>query len=109
MLNLPYTIILWIFFILVFICLFFSGEPGMLIGEIINSDPTKDYIGYVDEKATESKILHDVFKKGDKAFMSGQLQSWLKIIKYLTRLNTTFILWYQILMISVMYPLINLD
>uniref|UniRef100_A0A1B6DM00 Long-chain-fatty-acid--CoA ligase n=1 Tax=Clastoptera arizonana TaxID=38151 RepID=A0A1B6DM00_9HEMI len=47
------------------------GESGMLIGKIISGDPVLDFTGYLDEKATKSKILHNVFLKDDKAFMSG--------------------------------------
>jgi len=29
------------------------------------------FTGYVDKKASEKKILHDVFEKGDNVFNSG--------------------------------------
>uniref|UniRef100_T1IQZ9 Long-chain-fatty-acid--CoA ligase n=1 Tax=Strigamia maritima TaxID=126957 RepID=T1IQZ9_STRMM len=48
-------------------------EPGEFVGKIINSDPVRDFSGYVNEKATEKKIVHSVFRKGDTAFLSGDL------------------------------------
>lgn len=31
------------------------------------------FLGYVNEKDSEKKIVRDVFKKGDQAFLSGTL------------------------------------
>jgi len=50
-----------------------SGEVGHLVGLIKNDDPTRRFDGYSDKKATEKKILRDVFKKGDQWFASGDL------------------------------------
>jgi fatty-acyl-CoA synthase len=50
-------------------------EVGEMIGEIVN-DPNKPaarFEGYADKAATEKKILHDVFKKGDSWFRTGDL------------------------------------
>lgn len=49
------------------------GEPGMLIGIIKQLDPTRHFHGYVDPEASKSKIMYNVFSKGDKAFVSGDL------------------------------------
>ena len=49
-----------------------AGEPGELVSKI-RSDPTGRFTGYADKKATEKKILCDVFYKGDRAFSSGEL------------------------------------
>lgn len=46
------------------------GEPGELLGEI--KDP-KAFAGYTNKKATESKILRDVFAPGDMYFRTGDL------------------------------------
>ena len=50
-------------------------EVGEILGQIIN-DPTKPanrFEGYADRAATETKILRDVFEKGDAWFRSGDL------------------------------------
>jgi citronellyl-CoA synthetase len=46
------------------------GQTGLLLGEISESNP---FSGYTDRQATESKILHDVFQKGDAWFNTGDL------------------------------------
>ncbi|CAJ1437111.1 unnamed protein product [Effrenium voratum] len=50
------------------------GEPGELIFPIKDL-PWKKFEGYTDAKATEKKILRDVFVKGDSWFRSGDLLS----------------------------------
>ncbi|KAL8596763.1 hypothetical protein ACOMHN_053859 [Nucella lapillus] len=49
------------------------GELGELAGKIVKGDPVREFDGYVNKKATEKKILHDVFWKGDTAFMTGDV------------------------------------
>ncbi|KAL5288342.1 SLC27A4.2 family protein [Megaselia abdita] len=49
------------------------GEPGVFIGKIIKGNPAREFLGYVDEKASKKKIVTDVFVKGDAAFLSGDL------------------------------------
>jgi citronellyl-CoA synthetase len=46
------------------------GETGLLLGEISETNP---FLGYTDQQATESKILRDVFQKGDAWFNTGDL------------------------------------
>ena len=46
------------------------GETGLLLGEISESNPL---VGYTNQQATESKILHDVFQRGDAWFNTGDL------------------------------------
>ena len=46
------------------------GETGLLLGEISESNP---FVGYTSQQATESKILHDVFQRGDAWFNTGDL------------------------------------
>jgi fatty-acyl-CoA synthase len=48
------------------------GEIGEAIGQI-GSDVRTAYVGYADKKATEKKVLTDVFKKGDRWFRTGDL------------------------------------
>jgi len=47
-----------------------KGEAGLLLGEI-NED--NRFIGYTSKDATESKIMRDVFEKGDAWFNTGDL------------------------------------
>lgn len=49
------------------------NEPGVFIGKIIPNNPSRAFLGYVDEKASKSKVVHDVYKKGDMAFISGDI------------------------------------
>jgi fatty-acyl-CoA synthase len=48
------------------------GEIGEAIG-LIGTDVRSSYAGYADKKASEKKILRDVFKKGDSWFRTGDL------------------------------------
>lgn len=51
-----------------------ANEPGMFIGMIYTSDATREYSGYVgDKKENEKKVIQHVFRKGDKAFLSGDI------------------------------------
>ncbi|XP_045126369.1 long-chain fatty acid transport protein 4-like isoform X2 [Portunus trituberculatus] len=49
------------------------GEAGEFIGKIIQNDPIRDFHGYADQNATKKKVVKDVFKKGDFAFLSGDI------------------------------------
>lgn len=49
------------------------NEPGMFVGQIKANDPSREFHGYVDEKASKKKVWKDVFHKGDTAFVSGDL------------------------------------
>ncbi|KAB0797360.1 hypothetical protein PPYR_08354 [Photinus pyralis] len=48
------------------------NEPGAFIGKI-TSNPSRAFLGYVDKAASEKKIIHNVFKKGESAFLSGDI------------------------------------
>lgn len=48
-------------------------EPGMLVGLIKQNDPTRQFHGYVDSESSKKKVIENVFKSGDKAFVSGDL------------------------------------
>lgn len=50
-------------------------EPGNFIGKIIPNNPSRAFLGYVDKQASSKKIVHNVFKKGDSAFLSGDILS----------------------------------
>lgn len=47
------------------------GEPGQLVGRIIQQDPLRRFDGYLNQGANNKKIAKDVFKKGDQAYLSG--------------------------------------
>ncbi|CAK9807301.1 Long-chain fatty acid transport protein 4 [Anthophora plagiata] len=49
------------------------NEPGVFVGKILPNNPTRAFLGYVDQKASEKKIVRDVFTKGDLAFISGDI------------------------------------
>jgi solute carrier family 27 (fatty acid transporter), member 1/4 len=54
-----------------------TGEPGVFVGKIIADDPIRAFLGYVDKTASEKKIVRDVFKHGDAAFLSGMSINFL--------------------------------
>ncbi|THD57697.1 long-chain-acyl-CoA synthetase [Phenylobacterium sp.] len=49
-----------------------AGQTGECIGQI-GHDARSEYSGYVDKAASERKVLHDVFEKGDAWFATGDL------------------------------------
>lgn len=46
------------------------GEPGQLVGRIIQQDPLRSFDGYLMQSAN-NKIASNVFKKGDQAYLTG--------------------------------------
>ncbi|WP_028009412.1 long-chain-acyl-CoA synthetase [Solimonas flava] len=66
-----------------------KGGVGLLITEITERAP---FDGYTDRKASEAKLLRDVFKRGDCWFNSGDLvrdQGWGHI-QFVDRVGDTF-------------------
>ncbi|KAK2503833.1 hypothetical protein MC885_009998 [Smutsia gigantea] len=49
------------------------GEPGQLVGRIVQQDPLRRFDGYVNQGANNKKIAKDVFKKGDQAYLTGDV------------------------------------
>lgn len=49
------------------------GEHGVLIGKINPKKAINNFAGYADKKATEKKIIQNVFRKGDMYFNSGDI------------------------------------
>ncbi|KAI4498643.1 hypothetical protein M0802_006349 [Mischocyttarus mexicanus] len=49
------------------------GEPGVFVGKINPRKAVNDFSGYADKKASEQKIIRDVFKKGDRVFNTGDI------------------------------------
>ncbi|ODV81816.1 acetyl-CoA synthetase-like protein [Suhomyces tanzawaensis NRRL Y-17324] len=70
------------------------NEPGELLMKILNaSDPEKTFQGYYGNKsATSSKIVTDVFKKGDAWFRTGDLLKMDEdgLLYFVDRLGDTF-------------------
>ena len=55
------------------------GDPGELLFAIDPADPSAAFQGYFqNSKATESKIVRDVLKKGDAYFRTGDVVRWDK-------------------------------
>eukprot|EP00512_Aurantiochytrium_limacinum_P006363 CAMPEP_0171521432 /NCGR_PEP_ID=MMETSP0959-20130129/7118_1 /TAXON_ID=87120 /ORGANISM="Aurantiochytrium limacinum, Strain ATCCMYA-1381" /LENGTH=629 /DNA_ID=CAMNT_0012061311 /DNA_START=71 /DNA_END=1960 /DNA_ORIENTATION=+ len=52
-----------------------ADEPGELLFLIRDDDPSSQFAGYNDPKATAKKIITDAFVKGDKYFRTGDLLS----------------------------------
>jgi fatty-acyl-CoA synthase len=48
------------------------GQVGECVGEI-GVDARSEYTGYLDRQASDSKVLHDVFERGDVWFATGDL------------------------------------
>jgi solute carrier family 27 fatty acid transporter 1/4 len=51
----------------------FIGEPGVFVGKINPKKAISSFSGYADQKASQKKVIHNVFAHGDKAFNSGKL------------------------------------
>lgn len=49
------------------------GEAGIIVGKIRSKSAVNNFTGYIDKKATRSKIIENVFKKGDEYFNSGDI------------------------------------
>jgi solute carrier family 27 fatty acid transporter 1/4 len=49
------------------------NESGELIGKIVIGNPLRDFQGYADKSAGESKIIREAFRKGDAWFRSGDI------------------------------------
>eukprot|EP01097_Dermamoeba_algensis_P010533 TRINITY_DN7847_c0_g1_i1.p1 TRINITY_DN7847_c0_g1~~TRINITY_DN7847_c0_g1_i1.p1 ORF type:complete len:632 (-),score=97.89 TRINITY_DN7847_c0_g1_i1:169-2064(-) len=68
------------------------NEAGELVGLVKESDPVSYFRGYTDSRATEKKIIRNVFKKGDCYFRTGDL---MKIdeagaVYFIDRIGDTF-------------------
>ncbi|MGK5091825.1 long-chain-acyl-CoA synthetase [Deltaproteobacteria bacterium TL4] len=65
------------------------GGTGLLLGEVSEK---YSFDGYTDKKASEAKLMRDVFKKGDLWFNSGDLlkDQGYKHAQFVDRLGDTF-------------------
>jgi fatty-acyl-CoA synthase len=68
-----------------------AGQVGECIGRI-GDDARTDYTGYVDKAASETKVLRDVFEKGDAWFRTGDLmrQDADGYVYFIDRIGDTF-------------------
>ncbi|XP_053329642.1 long-chain fatty acid transport protein 6 [Spea bombifrons] len=67
-----------------------KGETGLLISKVNSNNPFFGYTG--NKKHTEKKLLHDVFKKGDVYFNTGDLmvQDSNNFLYFRDRIGDTF-------------------
>ena len=49
------------------------GQPGVFVGKIDQKKAFNKFVGYADKKASEKKVLYNVFKQGDMFFNSGDI------------------------------------
>src|SRR5580698_2907329 len=68
-----------------------AGEIGECLGEI-HAGARTEFTGYADKKASESKVLHDMFKPGDAWFATGDLmrQDKAGYFYFVDRIGDTF-------------------
>ncbi|XP_043476759.1 long-chain fatty acid transport protein 4-like isoform X1 [Leptopilina heterotoma] len=69
-----------------------TNEPGMFIGLIKQGNASREFNGYLDEEASKKKIIENVFVKGDKAFLTGDIlvQDELGYFYFKDRTGDTF-------------------
>jgi fatty-acyl-CoA synthase len=67
------------------------GDVGECLGKVGNT-PQSDYSGYADRRASERKLLKDVFEKGDVWFRTGDLmrQDRQGYFYFVDRIGDTF-------------------
>ncbi|MDI3258322.1 MAG: long-chain-acyl-CoA synthetase [Sinobacteraceae bacterium] len=65
------------------------GEVGLLLAEVTDRSP---FDGYTEKDASEEKLLHDVFRRGDRWFNTGDLvrDQGYRHIQFVDRLGDTF-------------------
>ncbi len=65
------------------------GESGLLLFQIVGN---VEFRGYTDKEATEAKVFHDVFEKGDMWFNTGDLMRDIgnDHAQFVDRLGDTF-------------------
>ena len=65
-----------------------EGQPGLLLVEI---GPDAIYNGYTDKKASEEKVISDVFEEGDRWFNTGDLVKTMDVGFSLGRTHYQFV------------------
>lgn len=68
------------------------GEVGILLGNVNAKKAINEFTGYADKKATQKKLIENVFKKGDLYFNSGDVlvQDELGYFYFKDRTGDTF-------------------
>ena len=68
------------------------GQVGECLGQINGADARTEYSGYLDKAASEKKVLHDVFERGDAWFATGDLmrQDADGYFSFVDRIGDTF-------------------
>ncbi|OTF69042.1 hypothetical protein BLA29_011768, partial [Euroglyphus maynei] len=68
------------------------GETGMLIGEIRQNSQTTHFLGYASVKESTKKLIKNVRREGDFAFVSGDLMEmdWDGNLYFKDRTGDTF-------------------
>jgi citronellyl-CoA synthetase len=66
-----------------------KGEAGLMLGEITDKTP---FEGYTDREKTEKSVFHNVFKKGDAWFNTGDMMRDIgfRHAQFVDRLGDTF-------------------
>uniref|UniRef100_A0A915AC12 Very long-chain fatty acid transport protein n=1 Tax=Parascaris univalens TaxID=6257 RepID=A0A915AC12_PARUN len=52
------------------------GQTGAMVSTIRNSNLLLVFEGYLNKGETDKKVIYDVFRKGDSAFVSGDILHW---------------------------------
>ena len=67
-------------------------EVGQIVGKVIQKTGLFRFDGYVNQQATKKKMKHDVIKKGDTVFLSGDVlyQDELGFFYFQDRTGDTF-------------------
>lgn len=58
----------------------FLGETGAMVSTIRKNNPLLVFEGYLNKSETNKKVIHDVFRHGDSAFLTGLLHYGIKIL-----------------------------
>ena len=68
------------------------GETGAMVSTIRKNNPLLIFEGYLNEKETSKKVICDVFRQGDRAFLTGDILHWdrLGYVYFKDRTGDTF-------------------
>eukprot|EP01104_Vermistella_antarctica_P020782 TRINITY_DN9046_c0_g1_i1.p1 TRINITY_DN9046_c0_g1~~TRINITY_DN9046_c0_g1_i1.p1 ORF type:complete len:644 (+),score=163.70 TRINITY_DN9046_c0_g1_i1:101-2032(+) len=68
------------------------GEVGEVLGKIVPGDTSRQVLGYTDKKASDKKMMRDVFVKGDLYFRTGDLLKYDEdgYVFFVDRIGDTF-------------------
>ncbi|KAI1732719.1 AMP-binding enzyme domain-containing protein [Ditylenchus destructor] len=68
------------------------GETGAMVSTIRKNNPLLVFEGYLNKSETSKKVIHDVFRHGDSAFLTGDILHWdrLGYVYFKDRTGDTF-------------------